>query len=51
MLIALALATLVAGYAALARDSTTVAPLLLVLAYCVLVPLAVLRGRMRGRAR
>ena len=51
MLVTLALVVLVAGYAALARGSTSVAPVLLVAAYCVLVPLAILRGGRPGRAR
>ncbi len=38
-----AAATLVAGYADLWRGGETVAPLLLVLGYCVLVPVAILR--------
>jgi hypothetical protein len=33
---------LVLGYADLARGGVTVAPILLVLGYCVLVPLAIL---------
>lgn len=44
VLVTLALVVLAAGYAALARGSTSVAPALLVAAYCVLVPLAILRG-------
>jgi hypothetical protein len=39
----LALVALVLGYADLARGGTTLAPILLVLGYCVLVPLAILR--------
>jgi hypothetical protein len=35
---------LLAGYADLARGGTTLAPILLVLGYCVAVPLAILRG-------
>ena len=34
---------LAAGYADLARGSVTAAPVLLVLGYCVLVPLAILK--------
>lgn len=41
---ALAALALLAGYADLARGGTTLAPLLLVLGYCVLVPTAILRG-------
>jgi hypothetical protein len=40
---ALATLTLVAGYADLWRGGTTLAPVLLVLGYCVLVPRAILR--------
>jgi hypothetical protein len=36
--------TLLAGYATLASGSETVAPLLLVAGYCVLVPLAILKS-------
>lgn len=39
LLLAGAVTSLVAGYALLAGGSTTVAPLLLVLGYCVLFPL------------
>jgi hypothetical protein len=41
---ALAAASLVAGYADLVRGGETIAPILLVLGYCVLVPLAILRS-------
>lgn len=34
---------LIAGYADLARGGVTIAPVLLVLGYCVLVPVAILR--------
>ena len=40
---ALATLMLVAGYADLWRGGTTLAPVLLVLGYCVLVPRAILR--------
>ena len=40
---ALALVTLVAGYADLWRGGTTLAPILLVIGYCVLVPLAIIK--------
>ena len=36
--------SLLLGYADLWRGGETVAPILLVLGYCVLVPLAILRG-------
>jgi hypothetical protein len=39
----LAAAVLVAGFADLARGGETLAPILLVIGYCVLVPLAILR--------
>ena len=39
----LAFATLAGGYADLARGGTTLAPILLVVGYCVLVPLAILK--------
>ena len=38
-----ALAAIVLGFADLARGGTTVAPVLLVLGYCVLVPIAILK--------
>ena len=40
---ALAGAAILLGYADLARGGTTVAPILLVLGYCVLVPIAILK--------
>lgn len=46
---ALTAATLTLGYAALGRGSDTLAPVLLVLGYCVLVPLAILTTGRRGR--
>jgi hypothetical protein len=36
-------ATILAGYADLARGGETIAPILLVVGYCVLVPLAILK--------
>jgi hypothetical protein len=39
-----ALLTIAAGYADLARGGETIAPILLVAGYCVLVPLAILRS-------
>lgn len=41
---AVAIIVLLAGYADLARGGETIAPLLLVAGYCVLVPLAILRS-------
>jgi hypothetical protein len=41
---AIAILVLLAGYADLARGGETIAPLLLVVGYCVLVPLAILRS-------
>jgi len=40
----LAAASLLLGYADLARGGETVAPILLVLGYVVLIPLAILKG-------
>ncbi len=39
----IALATLLAGFADLARGGETLGPVLLVLAYCVLIPIAILK--------
>jgi hypothetical protein len=39
----IALITILLGYADLARGGTTIAPILLVAGYCVLVPLAILK--------
>jgi hypothetical protein len=39
----LAAAALALGYADLARGGTTFAPVLLVLGYCVLIPVAILK--------
>jgi hypothetical protein len=41
---AVAVVVLLAGYADLVRGGETVAPILLVLGYCVFVPLAVLKS-------
>jgi hypothetical protein len=35
--------TLIAGYADLWRGGETVAPILLVIAYCILIPIAILK--------
>lgn len=40
----IALVTILLGYADLARGGMTIAPILLVAGYCVLVPLAILRS-------
>jgi len=49
LLLGIALAVLGLGYVALSRGSTTLAPVLLVLGYCVLVPASLLlRGRNQG---
>jgi hypothetical protein len=40
---ALALAAILLGYVDLARGGETIAPLLLVLGYCVLVPVAIVK--------
>jgi hypothetical protein len=41
---AVAALVLVAGYADLVRGGETIAPILLVLGYCVFVPLAILKA-------
>ena len=38
-----AFATLILGFADLARGGTTIAPILLVVGYCILVPVAILK--------
>ena len=49
LLLGISLVVLVGGYVALSRGSTTLAPVLLVLGYCVLVPASLLlRGRDQG---
>jgi hypothetical protein len=40
----IALLAILAGYADLARGGETIAPVLLVAGYCVLVPIAILRS-------
>jgi len=40
----IALAALVAGFIDLAGGGITIGPVLLVIAYCVLVPMAILKG-------
>jgi len=46
LLFVVGLVTIIIGYIALAQGSITLAPLLLVLGYCVIVPIAILyRGR------
>ena len=39
----IALATILAGFVDLARGGETIAPILLVIGYCVLVPIAILK--------
>lgn len=39
----IALATLLVGFIDLARGGVTIAPILLVIGYCILVPLAILK--------
>ncbi|HSG80758.1 MAG TPA: hypothetical protein VLC48_00805 [Gemmatimonadota bacterium] len=46
LLLALGVAVIAGGYMALSRGSVTLAPVLLVLGYCVLIPASLL---MRGR--
>jgi len=49
LLFGLALASLLAGYVILSQGSTTLAPILLVIGYCVLIPASLLyRGRTQG---
>jgi hypothetical protein len=46
LLLGLGVAVLIAGYVALSKGSTTLAPALLVAGYCVLIPASLLlRGR------
>jgi hypothetical protein len=40
---AAALVTIILGFADLARGGTTIAPVLLVVGYCILVPIAILK--------
>ena len=40
---ALAAAALIIGYADLVRGGETLAPILLIIGYCILVPIAILR--------
>jgi hypothetical protein len=49
ILFAVALAVIVVGYLFLARGSITLAPILLVLGYCVLVPVAIIFRPRRRR--
>ena len=49
LLLGVSLAVLVGGYVALSMGSSSLAPVLLVLGYCVLVPASLLlRGREQG---
>lgn len=48
LLLGLGILALVVGYVALSRGSTTLAPVLLVAGYCVLIPASLL---VRGRAQ
>ena len=51
VLFGIALAVIVVGYLFLAKGSITIAPILLVLGYCVLVPVAIIfRPRRRREA-
>jgi len=46
LIFALAMVVIIVGYIALGQGSITLAPILLVLGYCVLIPIAlVIRGR------
>jgi len=49
ILFGIALAVIVVGYLFLARGSITIAPILLVLGYCVLVPVAIIFRPRRRR--
>jgi len=40
----LAILVIIGGYADLARGGETIAPVLLVIGYCILVPVAILRS-------
>ncbi len=42
LLLLLAIVVIITGFIALAKGSITLAPLLLVIGYCILVPLAIL---------
>ena len=44
MIIIFALAAIVIGYVTLARGSISLAPVLLVLGYCILIPIALIKG-------
>ena len=44
LLLGLGLASLLVGYLALSKGSTTLAPVLLVIGYCVLIPASLLVG-------
>ena len=49
LLFGLAIASLLGGYVSLSQGSTTLAPILLIIGYCVLIPAALLyRGRSQG---
>jgi hypothetical protein len=49
LMLGLAVAVLIAGFVALSRGSITLAPVLLVLGYCGLIPVSLLiRGRNQG---
>jgi hypothetical protein len=42
---------LLAGFADVARGGITLGPVVLVAAYCVIIPAAILRGELSGRQR
>jgi uncharacterized membrane protein HdeD (DUF308 family) len=51
LVLALAVVVIVIGYITLGQGSLTLAPILLVLGYCVLIPIAlIIRGRDEDRA-
>ena len=50
LMLALAVVVIVIGYITLGQGSITLAPILLVLGYCVLIPIAlIIRGRDEGQ--
>lgn len=45
LILGIALAVIVVGFIALASGSITIAPILLVLGYCVLIPIGIIIGK------
>ena len=51
VVLAIAVIVIIIGYVTLGQGSLTLAPILLVLGYCVLIPIAlIIRGRDEGKA-